>query len=159
VKARSHLKLRAGTYYFTSLSLESTAVLDVDNAAGPVFINVRNAFAWSGSVVETQPTKGNIVFALTTTSAIYVMTAIRGLVVAPSSTLTLASDGSSGHVGSFFAKSLTAQANATVHQRPLSNTAVCPGATDCNALCPCAGGGLCQVDGDCQSGFTCQTPS
>jgi RHS repeat-associated protein len=159
VKARSHLKLRAGTYYFTSLSLEATAVLDVDNAAGPVFVNVRNAFAWSGSVVETQPTKGNVVFGLATNGAVNILTAIRGIVIAPSATLTLASDGSSGHFGSFFAKTLTAQANATFHQRPLSNAAVCPGATDCNALCPCAGGGLCQSDSECQAGFTCQPPS
>jgi RHS repeat-associated protein len=159
VKGRSHLKLRAGTYYFSSLSLEATAFLDVDNAAGPVFVNVKNAFAWSGTVVETQPTKGNVVFALATTSAVNILTAIRGLIVAPSATLTLASDGSSGHFGSFFAKSLDAQANATFHQRPLSSAAVCPGATDCSALCPCGGGGLCQSDSECQVGFTCQTPS
>jgi choice-of-anchor A domain-containing protein len=159
VYSRSHLKLRTGTYYFKSLSIDSGAFLDVDNAAGPVFVNVRNAFGWNGTVAETQPTKGNIVFALATASAVNIYTAFRGIIVAPSASLTLASDGTSGHFGAFFAKSLTAQANAIIHQRPLSNAAVCPGATDCNALCPCSGGGLCQVDSDCQSGFKCQVPS
>ncbi|HEY3500066.1 MAG TPA: collagen-binding domain-containing protein, partial [Polyangiaceae bacterium] len=154
VKARSHLKLRAGTYYFTSLSLEATAILDVDNGAGPVFINVKNAFAWSGAVVETQPTKGNVVFALATNGPVNVMTALRGLVVAPNATLTLST--STGHYGSFFARTLEVRPNATIHHRPLSSAAVCPGATDCNALCPCPAGGICRSDAECQSGLTCE---
>lgn len=156
IKPRSHLKLRAGTYYFTSLTLEASAVLDVDNAAGPIFVNVKNGFAWSGGVVETQPAKPNVVFALATSAPTNLSAPLRGIVVAPAAALTLSSSGSTGYVGSFFAKSLEAQGNVVVHQRGFSPASVCPGASDCSALCPCGGGGSCQSDAECQAGFTCQ---
>ncbi|HWP05651.1 MAG TPA: hypothetical protein VNN72_07910, partial [Polyangiaceae bacterium] len=158
VKPRSHLKLRAGTYYFTSLTLESTAVLDVDNAAGPIFVNVKNGFAWSGKVVETQPANANVVFALATSASNNLAAPLRGIVVAPASTLTLSASGEPGYVGSFFAKSLVVQGNVVLHQRGLSSATVCPGAIDCSALCPCGAGGACQTDAECQAGFTCLAP-
>jgi hypothetical protein len=159
INSAAHLKLRAGTYYFSSLNFQTGSFLDVDNAAGPIFVNVRNGFTWNGTVVETQSSKGNVVFSLATSNAITLQTAFRGLVVAPNSTLTIKTGGTPGQLGAFFGKSIVTTANTIFHHRPLSSAAVCTGTTECNGLCPCAVGGLCQNAIDCQVGLLCQAPA
>jgi RHS repeat-associated protein len=148
VKSGSHLKIRSGTYYFNSLSFEPQAVLDIDNAAGPVFIYIRGTFAFSGTVAETNPAHLNFVFGVAGTATIAIQTAFRGVLVAPHATVSLATDSNVGHVGAFFANALIAQPNTAIHLRPLSPTEFCAATDACSSFCPCADPG-CTTFGGC----------
>ncbi|MEO8902260.1 MAG: SpvB/TcaC N-terminal domain-containing protein, partial [Polyangiaceae bacterium] len=147
VKSRSHLKIRSGTYYFNSLSFEPQAVLDIDNTAGPVFIYVRTSFAFSGTVVETNPTHMNFMFGVAGSGTIAIQTAFRGVLVAPYATVSLPTDSNVGHVGAFFAKALIAQPNTAIHLRPLSPAEFCTAGAACSPFCPCGDPGC--PDGTC----------
>ena len=155
INARSHLKLRSGTYYFRGLSLEADALLDVDNAAGPVYVYVRDTFAFNGKVVPASLTQSNVLFGYAGTAQFNVLSSFWGILSAPNATVSLAPTGTTGHTGSFFAKTLTAQAGSTIHHRPFGPATFCAGSTACSVLCPCGPGGSCQSNSDCQAGLSC----
>jgi RHS repeat-associated protein len=144
VKSRSHLKIRSGTYYFNSLSFEPQSVLEIDNRAGPVFIYMRTTFAFGGTVVEANPTQMNFLFGVAGTSDVNIQSAFRGLLVAPFAAVSLPTDSNVGHVGSFFAKSILANANTVIHLRPLAPGELCASDAACSSFCPCGPtGGTC----------------
>ena len=140
VKSRSRLKIRSGTYYFNSLSFEPQSELDIDNTAGPVFIYVRTSFAFGGTVVEANTAHMNFLFGVAGTTAVNIQSPFRGLLVAPFAAVSLPTSSSVGHVGSFFAKSIIANANTVIHLRPLAPGELCQSGAACSSFCPCGGG-------------------
>ncbi|HKO47649.1 MAG TPA: FG-GAP-like repeat-containing protein, partial [Polyangiaceae bacterium] len=157
VKSRSHLKLRSGTYFFGSLSLDPQAILDVDNTTGPVFIYVKNSFTFSGSTVELDPSRTNILFGVASATPIAIQSAFRGILVAPQAAVALPTEMTSGHVGSFFAKSLILHQHTLIHHQPLAPAEFCAAGEACSTFCPCVDGGSCSADNQCQNGHSCSS--
>jgi len=155
VKSRSHLKVRSGTYFFNALSFDPQAKLDVDNTAGPVFIYIKNSFAFSGSVVPLDASHMNLLFGIASATAIPIQTAFRGILVAPQAAVTLPTDMSTGHFGSFFAKSLVLHQSTQIHHQPLSPDEFCAPNAACSTFCPCVDGGSCTADNQCRTGLAC----
>jgi len=157
VKSRSHLKLRSGTYFFTSLSLDPQAILDVDNTSGPVFIYIKSSFAFSGSVADVDPSHMNILFGVASATAIPIQSAFRGILVAPQAAVTLPTDMVAGHVGSFFAKSLILHQTTLIHHEPFTPGEFCAAGAACSTFCPCVDGGSCTADNQCLIGHACSS--
>jgi hypothetical protein len=133
VMTNAKLSLRAGTYYFTSLELEPSSTLDLDNRTGAVFLYVRNTLIYRGKTTERDATKPNVLFGFLGTSTPAIEAPFRGLLVAPNAQLTLATVGSPGHTGAFYGKSLEVAPDNIVHHRPFARG-------DCTSSFGCLGG-------------------
>lgn len=156
IKSRSHLKIRSGKYYFASLSFEPESVLDIDNTAGPVFIYVRTDFAFSGTVLEADPTHMNFLFGVAGANDISIQSPFRGILVAPLAGVNLATEGALGHVGSFFMRAVIAHQNTLIHQRPFLPSEFCASDAACSSFCPCDSGmRTCTADSQCKTGLVC----
>jgi RHS repeat-associated protein len=149
----AHLKLRTGTYYFRGLSLGLASFLDVDNSVGPVYVYVRDTFSFSGIVVPASASQPNVLVGYSATAGVTLQGSFWGVLVAPDAAVTVGT--ATSHTGSFFSKSLTMQAAATIRHRAFGSTTFCPGADSCSVLCPCAQGGACQSNAECQAGLSC----
>lgn len=108
VRSRGTLKLTAGKYYFTSLTLEPQARLELDTSAGPVMVFTEVGLDFRGQVVNRGKPR-SFLLAHMGDSSLSLESPFDGTLLAPRAALRLAPVGSSvGHRGSFFARSIDA---------------------------------------------------
>jgi len=116
VYSRSTLALKAGNYYFTSLTLEPQSAIVVDSQGGAVKIYVRAGLTFRGAMLNSAGGMPQVLLAYFGTSPGVIDASFDGLLVAPKAQITLAS---TKHSGAFFANQLVVQAGATVLYEPL----------------------------------------
>jgi hypothetical protein len=133
VKAGAKLSLRAGTYFFQSLTLEPSSTLELDNRTGPLFIYVRNRLIYRGKTVELSASTPNVLFGVVGSDSVMVEAPFRGTLVAPKAAVVLATVGAAGHVGAFYGRSLEVHQDNTVQHRPFKRP-------DCTSASGCMGG-------------------
>jgi hypothetical protein len=105
----STLTLEPGTYYLTSLFIESNAVVRLDQARGPIVIYVTDALALRSPFVPVDGAEPRLMLGYLGTSPIVAETRFQGALIAPSATLTLRAV-PSVHTGYFHAKDLVLEA-------------------------------------------------
>jgi hypothetical protein len=116
VHAQATLRLAAGTYYLTSLSLESQAKLELDQSAGPVVIYTAQGTTLRGTITAANGSAPDFVLVHLATTAVFVESLFNGALIAPFSALTLRSV-SGTHTGFFAAKDVALDSNARVQYR------------------------------------------
>jgi hypothetical protein len=97
------VSLRTGTYYFDSFSTEPAAVVNIDNAGGPVLIYVKNGFTFKGPFIE-QEREGQVLVGHLGSSPAVLQAPFLGTIVAPNGKVELQRPNGGLHRGSFFAK-------------------------------------------------------
>lgn len=135
VNSPGKLALKTGTYYLTSLIVNTSAVVELDQANGPIVIYVTNGFTWRGSFQLLSGTDPNLLVAHLGAQPIFLETLFNGALVAPSASLTFRSV-SGTHKGFFYAKDPYMDANAKVTYRaPLALIkAATPPGPDCRKI-------------------------
>jgi hypothetical protein len=144
IQTRARLRLRTGTYYLESLTIEPQAILDLDEQSGPVVIYVNAPFAFRGSIVTNKPGP-NVLIGVVGPGTVTIESPFQGTIVAPSATLSF-SVGNLTHTGAFFARDIALQRGVSI---VFHASVGLPGCDDGNA---CTGrdtlqGGVC-VGGD-----------
>jgi hypothetical protein len=127
VREGALLSLGAGAYYLDALVLDAGATLQVDNAAGPVRIFVRDRLTYRGQIVRTHAA-ANVLVVYLGTSAVAVESALDASLWAPNATLTLHPT-PTAHSGSFVAKVVDVLPGSVIERRPY-RTLACMG-DDC----------------------------
>jgi len=105
-----------GSFLVSSISLSKGATLFIDNSAGPVTLYVTGGVTVSGATITTadpKPDKFSMYVASTSNVSLTTTTSVRGVIYAPTSTVTLSGTGS--FTGGFFGKALTLSSSAHVH--------------------------------------------
>jgi hypothetical protein len=137
IKTAAQLNL-TGTYTFNSMMVEPGGILNIDNSQGPVFIYLKTGFTFRGTVT-TANTQPNVLFGIAGTSPVIIDQAFHGIVVAPSADLSLATT-TAGHVGAFFAHSITAHQNTKITLQSLQPVNFCGPNDACSSFCACPAG-------------------
>jgi hypothetical protein len=135
LNSQTTLNLESGTYYFTSFTVQTGAVVNVHAANGPVVVYVADALTWRGSFQTASGPARHLLFAYLGTAPVVAETRFDGALIAPSATLTLRSV-SGAHTGYFQAKDLVIDSNARVAGSPpvALVSAVKPPGEQCRAL-------------------------
>ena len=105
VKARAKLRLTAGSYYLTSLDLESASELHLDKTAGPITIYVTGAVILRGGLVDEGGAEGDFMLICLGTQDVSVEQAFTGTIVVPNAKLSLSSQ-NTPYYGTFFARDI-----------------------------------------------------
>ena len=113
-------------------------MLNIDNSQGAVFIYLVNGFTFRGTI-NTKSTKANVLFGVAGTNPVVIETAFTGIVVAPETSITLATVPTQ-HKGAFFAQSILARKNTTIVLNALDPANFCTASDACSSFCPCAAG-------------------
>lgn len=118
VKSRARLVLRNGDYALQSLIVEPQAILELDDALGPVRIFVDNSITFRG-VIRTKSGQppALLLVQLGSQSVALLDASFRGTFLAPSAELTLG-PGGQPHEGAFFARSILVRPDTQVIYRP-----------------------------------------
>lgn len=128
----STLTLRTGTYFLKTFSAQSSSVIKLDQAGGPVIIYTTDNLTLRGTFTPLTGTAApDLALIHLGTSAVFVETLFNGAIVAPSAAVTLRSV-TGIHTGYFAAKEPVLDAGARVRYRaPLAviGTASPPGQT------------------------------
>jgi hypothetical protein len=112
VNSRASLSLSTGTYLFNSLDTEPQSSLNLNEAAGPVLIYVRNTLLYKGSEVQTGG-DGNVFVGFFGTQAVSLQAPFRGTLVAPNAEVELTTQ-TAGFAGAFFASNIQVDPNSTI---------------------------------------------
>lgn len=120
------LTLLPGNYFFTNFKLEPGARLILKNDSEPVFVYIRNLFQPRAAIEEKAQgeLKGNAFFAVSGTTAVVVETPFIGTLIAPQAALTLATVGTAGHNGAFFAKTIEVRPDVVITHRPFRSVLI-----------------------------------
>ncbi len=155
VKTGGQLNLSSGTYTFNAMMVEPGAILNIDNRGGPVFIYLRDGFTFRGGVVLAAA-KANVLFGSAGVSPVVIDSAFTGIVVAPETSITLATVGTE-HKGAFFAQSIIARRNTRIVLDGLDSANFCAPEDPCSSFCPCTAGATktCADNSTCQAGSVC----
>lgn len=117
LKSRATLSLRSGAYGFTSVGVEPDAVLELDDAAGPVLLFVQDGFTFRGRIRNLAGTPPALLVVQMGTTPIAMLDApFRGSLVAPNTQIILG-PGEQPHEGSFIAKTVEVRAGTVVIHR------------------------------------------
>ena len=108
------LVLRAGNYFFNSLTLNSGTRFKVDTSAGSVFVYVQAGFIYRPTQSAVAGNLNALRIVCFAATDVAIETAFTGTVVVPNATLRLQSNAPLS--GGFFGKGLFAQAGTTVTQ-------------------------------------------
>ncbi len=156
IKSGARLTLgTGGRYTARTLVIHPQGVLEIDNTRLPVEIYTRDSFNFNGAIQERVPTKNNILFGHASGFAVPIEKPFSGILVAPNTSVTLAST-SQGHDASVFANTIVLHQWTSVRQKPFVPETFCDLTSNaCNGLCPCTTGKACAVDGDCATGLVC----
>jgi len=136
-----HLKLRSGSYYFSSLSTSADSTIEIDNNAGPVFVHVVGHLDLVGTTQTSNTSKSNVLFTVRTGQASFVIGKFRGTIVAVDNFALVAND----VTGSLFGRDIEA-----------GNVQFVPFKRDDCASQPCGTFGCDAVDTDGDGLFDCQ---
>ena len=134
VPSNAHLKLTAGVYTFNRMTVEDQGVIEVDNSLGPVFVYLRDNFAFRGRIDRTMA-KANVLFGVAGTDPVSVERAFKGILVAPNALVTLTS--TVEHRGAFFGKGVTVLQESRLVHEPFDPVNFCDVNSACTAFCPC----------------------
>lgn len=109
------LTLAPGRYFVGSLLIEPNAHVVLQNASAPVYLYIRGSLLYNGAFEEqaTGELEGNVFVGMLGTSDVTLQAPFTGTIVAPNSTLTLATV-TGGHTGSFFARSIEVRPDVVV---------------------------------------------
>jgi hypothetical protein len=118
VFSRGTLTLHAGVYFMNNFRLEPQAHVVLENASTPVSIYVRADFQYRGTFQEqaTGALQGNVFVGVLGSTYVTLEAPFVGTIVAPNSTLTLATV-QGGHTGSFFARIIEVRPDVVVTHR------------------------------------------
>lgn len=84
------LAVRAGTYTFEELDVGPTAVVSIDNSAGPVLLDVRVALALRGAVAPMDKDRSNVLVTFAGSGAVHIAAPIRAALLAPHASVKIA---------------------------------------------------------------------
>jgi hypothetical protein len=101
--SRGTLTLRTGTYYLSSLIIESAGTVRLDQSAGPVIIYMTNTLTLRGSIVSLSGAAPDLLLGYLGTTPVFVESLFNGAIIAPFTTLTLRAV-TGIHTGFFAAK-------------------------------------------------------
>jgi hypothetical protein len=118
VKSGATLSLSAGTYFFNNWTVEPQAKISCTSTSGQVVVHVKNGFTFRGSIVEKTGGRPKVFVGVFGTGAVSLGAPFPGTVVALNASLDLATVGSPGHSGAFFAKNITVQPDNTITYFP-----------------------------------------
>ncbi len=116
VATSGEVTLSSGTYYFTSITTEPTSKLIVNETSGPVFVYVQNSLLYKGKISHVGGDAGDFFVGCSSCSDISLQGSFSGTLVSPAANVTLTTV-TGGHVGSFFAKRITANPDVTVRHQ------------------------------------------
>jgi hypothetical protein len=153
VKSRAHLKLHRGTYRFEDGAIEADGYLDIDNAAGPVFLYFRGSLIFSG-VTNPSSNLDNILFGVGNLNGQF-SSPWKGVLVG-NGTASLNSAQNAGHQGAIFADDIVIQPWTQFRHRPLVPASFCDPANPNGSgpFCPGGPGDSCDAFRACQGGLT-----
>lgn len=112
----STLTLRTGTYFLTTFSLQSSSIIKLDQARGPIVVYVTDSLPLRGVFQPLTGTNPDLLIAYLGTIPVVVETRFNGAVLAPSTSLTLRSV-TGAHQGFYYAKDMILDAGAKVQFR------------------------------------------
>jgi hypothetical protein len=118
-KSGSTLRLTGGSYYIDSLMMDSGAQLIIDDATGPIVLNIRSQFMFRGNEVVTSATTPNLLVGYFGTNDAFLEAPFRGSVIVPAAKLVLGQAAGSTYEGTFLAKQLEVRAGSTVRYASL----------------------------------------
>ena len=136
LNSQATLTLHAGTYYLSSLDLESASTVQLDQTAGPVIIYADTNLILRGTFVSLTSAPPDLLVAYLGTSSFLVESLFNGAVIAPFTTFTLRAV-SGIHTGYFYGKDFQIlDAHTRVQYRaPLAiATAAAPSGFSCRQL-------------------------
>jgi hypothetical protein len=117
VKCGARLRLRAGTYFIGSLTLEPDSVVRLDKGGREILIRIASSFVYRGRFVDpTAPFAGAIVV-FQGTRPVALERRFEGTLIAPRARLTLEAV-NGGHEGAFFARDVLVRPRVRVTCRP-----------------------------------------
>jgi hypothetical protein len=115
VPANGAARLRAGSYFFTSLVVQPGGVLEIENTSGLVYISVAQTLTISGKVREYSRRESTLI-AYEGSASPTISAAFQGTLVAPNATILLpATD--QPHSGSFFGRAIRVADHAVIEHR------------------------------------------
>jgi hypothetical protein len=109
------IRLTAGTYYFRSLTTDSSSSINVDTSAGPVEIYVTDALNLVGALYGDA---GKILVGYSGALPAYIGGTFNGSVLAPNAALTMAGGLWPTLTGSFFANTIVMAKNVRIVHAP-----------------------------------------
>ena len=140
VRSRGKVQLRAGTYYFDSLSTEPGAEIQLVGA--PIYLYVKSSFTFKGGFKRISGQDGQILVGYQGTTTAYVEAPFVGTFVAPNATLELRRPASGQHKGAFFGKKIEAFSDSAIAFLPFNFSLACAlgdtdkdGTSDCDDYC------------------------
>lgn len=117
VKSRARLELSAGDYAFTEGFVEPQAVLEIDDATGPVRLFFDQGFTFRGIVQAVSGAHPALLVVAKGPAGGVIDAPFLGTVMAPAGHLMLG-PGEQRHEGSFFGKSVEVRAGTKIVHRP-----------------------------------------
>lgn len=120
IKSRNRVNLVSGNYVFDHFHMEPQTRLVVDDAHGPIFINVKNSFGYKGKIESESGEHPALRLVYLGQNMMVVEQSFAGTLLAPNASVRLATPSSwpRQHVGSFFAKNLEVSPDVKVVFRP-----------------------------------------
>jgi hypothetical protein len=134
VNSPGAITLKTGIYYLTGLGVNSGAVVNLDQAHGPVIIYTTSTLFLRGKFVTLDGASPDLMIAYLGTAAIFVEAVYNGALLAPSASVTFRSVGAT-HTGYFAALNPILDAGAMVaYAPPLAVITASGPTTDCRKL-------------------------
>lgn len=107
IKSRRTLRVSKGTYTFESLQLEPESILEIDSRSGRVIIHVRGGTLFTrGTIKSFSSARPDFFLSYFGGTDLSIDTPFTGTIVAQTAKIVLASVGTPGHSGAFFAQSI-----------------------------------------------------
>jgi hypothetical protein len=149
------LVLTTGTYFFEELDLDPSSRVDLDQAAGPVSLYVRNKIEYHGQIASISGSPGGFVLGFAGTSPLEIQTRfLGGTVIAPTTTVTIALHGQEAFRGELFAQSIVIKEGATLVCDPVGLSAQQAGLSAASVLSERASGHSVVDEADASGGAT-----
>lgn len=119
IKSGNRLELSSGTYHFDEFSLEPQTRIVLNDAAAPVYVNIRDQFHYKSRIESATGGHPAIRIAYVGSNSITLETIFRGTLMAPHASVRLASSHPElRHVGAFFAKDIEVSPDVVIEFRP-----------------------------------------
>lgn len=134
VASRSTVKLKAGKYFFDSLSLQPGATLALDQSEGPISIYVKSNLDFKGAVTSTRAPATDVAWGYFGTNTVFLESAFQGSLMAPAATVVLKRAGSP-HKGSVYAKVIELEADASFVFVPSTKSLITDVRVDKTSVC------------------------
>ncbi|MCG8556654.1 MAG: hypothetical protein MJD61_15415, partial [Proteobacteria bacterium] len=129
IGSASSLRLRAGTYLFSELTVPIDSQLRVDDSDGPVVVYLQGNLELGGSIVDALGDVVSELDLLVVAVGVDQQTVdgrMVGTLVAPNSTIVVQDVGPTGHAGAFFGSGVRVAENAIINHRPFPWNLVLP---------------------------------